>query len=431
MNFLFLSPIGWDNMDGAHRPVRFAAELARRGQRALYLQMEKSRVKPRAENLRVYDLAEIGMSEARVVAAFYGLDYGAMDESRAQLDHLLTGFETQGEEKIAIVSAPFRPFLEFLPGLNARDYKIVFDVHDDYPAMRSYYCYDALAEKYLAQNCDAALAVSEPLVAKMRAAGCPHIILLKNGVDVEKFRGRGAGAIIIERGAITLGFWGWIWRHNVDVDLLAQLARAKSQWQLHLLGPVEASIARELNFPNVHLHGQVARAHVPAYAENFDVCLLPSPNDAFNQARDPLKVYEYLACGKPVVATDQPQLADMPGVYCSRDADEFIANIERAARVKMDYAQVNEFLARQTWTTRVDELLRAVAVTPRVPRAPLPLPQGAMPGAETDAARWRAYARHLEKIVADREAHVQDLEHAFAKRTLSKMLGDIFNRTHK
>jgi glycosyltransferase involved in cell wall biosynthesis len=424
MGYIFFSPIAWDNMEGAHRPVRIASELARRRRRALYVQLEKSRVKPHSENLRVMDFEELGLGEQLVLAAYYGLDYGAMDAARVVLGKTLDGWETRDEAKVAVFSAPFRPFLEFLPTLRDRGYLIVFDVLDDYAAMRTmgYYCYDAESERFLAQACDLALPLSPDLEIKMQAYGAPRVCMLKDGVDLEIFREPSTTQVSVERGEITLGFWGWIWQYNVDVPLLSHLARTHSNWQIHLLGPFEQAVASALNFANVHFHGQVARRQLRAYADQFDVGILPAPDDAFNRARDPLKVYEYLACGKPVVATNQPQLAAVPGVYLSHDADEFIANVERAAGASLDHARLSEFLARQTWATRVDALLQALEETPRQPRPAGPPPHGAMPGAENDRERWQAYAQHLERLIADREAHIVDLERALAHSGLRARL---------
>jgi glycosyltransferase involved in cell wall biosynthesis len=430
MNFVFFSPIAWDNMEGAHRPVRIASELARRGHRAIYIQLEKSRVKPCTENLCVYDLEEFGPGERRVLAAYYGLDYGSMDEARALLEKILDGWENRDAEKVAIFSAPFRPFLEFMSTLQVRGYRILFDVLDDYAAMRAagYYCYDAESERFLAQACDLVLPLSPNLETKMHAYAAPRVCLLKDGVDLEAFRDRNAAGVSIQRGEITLGFWGWIWQHNTDVPLLTLLARARPTWQVHLLGPFDEVVARSLNFPNVHFQGKVARSQLRAYADQFDACILPAPDDAFNRARDPLKVYEYLACGKPVVATNQPQLAGMVGVYLSRDADEFIANVERVAREPLDPARLSAFLEGQTWGRRVDTLLHALEMSPHQPRSLGRPPHGAMPGAENDRERWQAYAQHLERLVADREAHIADLEQALAQSGLRARLKRLLRR---
>jgi glycosyltransferase involved in cell wall biosynthesis len=417
LDFLFFSPIAWDNMEGAHRPARFASELARRGHRSTYIQLEKSQVKPRTENLRVYDLEELGLGERHVLAAFYGFDYGGMDDSRLALGRRLEEWEAVESNKIAILAAAFRPFVEFVPMLRSRGYRVLFDVHDDYLALRGtdYFCFDDAAEHYLARECDLALAVSPPLVEKMRAEGCEHVVLLKNGIDLEMFRQRVVPPMI-EHGALTLGFWGWVWRHNVDVDLLSALARARPAWEIHLLGPFDESIAKELNLANIHWHGKIRREQIPAYGAQFDVCLLPAPDDAFNQARDPLKVYEYLACGKPVVATNLPQLAGMVGVYLSRNVTEFIANVERAAREHIDTARLSEFLTGQTWSARVETLLHELEAAPHRQRQAGPPPHGELPGAKNDLERWQAYAKHLERLVADREAHVDELEQALVRR---------------
>lgn len=428
MNFVFFSPISWDNMDGAHRPIRFASELARRGHRVLFIELPKSITKRDSANVRILNLVELGLTEQCVLAAYYGFDYGSMAAAKSGLAGLLPRFEKRGEKNIAVFSAPFRPFLGFLPVLMERDYHIVFDLLDDFVAMHGtgYYCYDAESTLYLTRHSDLVLPLSERLLIKYRQLGAKKIALVRDGIDAEFWSNARDGNISLERGHITLGFWGWIWHHNVNVALLSFIAQARPNWQIHLIGPYDPPISEILNLPNIHFHGQVARELLPLYARNFDVCIFPAPNDDFNQARDPLKIFEYLACQKPVVATDQPQLAQMPEVALSANADEFVANIESAVRTHFDAERVRGFLAEQTWQKRVDSLLIEINDLPDKPAVRPEPPCGEMPNASNELDRWQAYSKHLERLIADRENHVAGLEKALVDSALVAKLGRAF-----
>src|SRR5581483_1542305 len=263
----------------------------------------------------------------------------------------------------------------------------------------------------------------------------PNVTLIRDGVDLAPFLDpQGSRRSLsqetplgLKTGDLTLGFWGTMWDYNLDVPLLQMLTRARSQWQWHFIGaydldPTRPSIARALAAPNVHFHDSVPRETLAQYAQSFDVCILPVPVTPFNLARDPLKVYEYLACYKPVVATNLEQLAGMPYVYLSCNAEEFLNNIERAARTNMDRAALDAYLNEQTWAKRADQFWTAIESLPHRARALSPPPRGAMPNAETELDRWQAFAHHLERLAQAQQAHIADLENALRESGLAQKL---------
>ncbi len=218
-----------------------------------------------------------------------------------------------------------------------------------------------------------------------------------------------------------------MWDYNLDVPLLQTMTRARPQWRWDFIGaydldPARPSIAKALAAPNVRFFPSIPRTQLAERAAEFDVCILPTPVTPFNLARDPLKVYEYLACYKPVVATDMPQLAEMPHVFLSRDAEEFLENVERAAHESIDPREMDAYLAEQTWGKRTDALWAAIEDLPRKGRELPEPPRGAMPGAANELDRWQQFSNHLERIARDREQHVLELERALQASSLSNKL---------
>lgn len=429
MNVIFISPIAWDNSGGAHRPVQFAQELARRGHSVTYVEIEKSRAPAPGPNPRVLTLDALGWDEVNIARAWYGFEY---DSPADAAPRLLAHLFAPNERGVVICSAPFRPALELLPPLVAGGCALVYDVLDDISEMRALgaYCYDDLAEQYLVQHADLIVTLSPRLTEKFSAR--QNVVMIRDGVDLTPFRNFSANAAprrenALRRGEITIGFWGTMWEYNLDIPLLRTLTRARPTWQWHFIGahnldPARPSIAKQLDAPNAHFHLSVAREVLARCAHAFDVCILPTPVTPFNLARDPLKVYEYLACYKPVVATQLEQLAEMPYVYLARDAHDFLQNIERAARESIDRAQLDAYLDQQTWAIRTDALLQVVERRDSHAREiPVP-PRGAMPNAQNELDRWQAFARHLERIAQDREAHVRALENALAQTSAANKL---------
>lgn len=128
-----------------------------------------------------------------------------------------------------------------------------------------------------------------------------------------------------------IGFVGAVFSY-LDADLLVAAARAFPEGSLIVVGPVhdEAVAARLRAEPNAHLLGAWPQARVPEAIAGFDVALSPFRAGAVRRAVNPLKVYEYLALGKPVVSTPLESLRGEPiadSIRMAETAAEFVRAI--------------------------------------------------------------------------------------------------------
>lgn len=135
-----------------------------------------------------------------------------------------------------------------------------------------------------------------------------------NGFDASRFsseRDIETPEAIAEVPRPLLGFIGTLFPF-LDFDLLEAVARFHSDKSLVLVGPVEASAAMEVErlvaLPNVFHVGRQPQSEMPAYVAAFDVCLNPFRRSRVSDSVNPLKVYEYLAGGRPVVSTPMEAL---------------------------------------------------------------------------------------------------------------------------
>src|SRR5262249_55743245 len=136
----------------------------------------------------------------------------------------------------------------------------------------------------------------------------PNTHWVPNGVDVDHFSQRAAPADDVrDLPRPRLGFVGGL-SEWVDLGLVAHLARARPDWSLILVGPVGIDAAPVRNLPNVRLLGPRPYAALPAYLVAMDEGLIPFEQSPVTYHADPIKAYEYLAAGLPVVATDLPAL---------------------------------------------------------------------------------------------------------------------------
>ncbi|HEX9189763.1 MAG TPA: glycosyltransferase, partial [Vicinamibacteria bacterium] len=115
--------------------------------------------------------------------------------------------------------------------------------------------------------------------------------------------------------------------------------------------------------PNLKLLGEVDYQEVPGLVAGWDVCLVPFVDTELTRCVDPVKVYEYLAAGRPVVATPLPELRRLePGlVRLAGAAEDFIGALAAAAEERHDEksaARRRGWASRETWAARAEELLR-------------------------------------------------------------------------
>jgi O-antigen biosynthesis protein len=151
----------------------------------------------------------------------------------------------------------------------------------------------------------------------------------------------------------------------IDYGLIRELARARPDVSFVLIGP--GSGGRGLRkIPNVLLLGEKPHHELPAWLDRFDACLIPFRDSELTRSVNPVKLYEYLARGKPVVATATPALASFADVCrLAGNRSEFLEELDRAlqeqgeTRERMARERVR-FAGENTWQHRTDQVLRIV-----------------------------------------------------------------------
>lgn len=133
-----------------------------------------------------------------------------------------------------------------------------------------------------------------------------------------------------------IGFIGALSAYKVDFQLLRHLALARPDWSIVLIGKVgegdpwtDPTVLEGLK--NLTMLGPRDYALLPHYLKGIDVALLPNPINPYTAGMFPMKFFEYLAAGKPVVATDLPALQDYRTLaYIGETPDGFVHQIDLA-----------------------------------------------------------------------------------------------------
>jgi len=165
----------------------------------------------------------------------------------------------------------------------------------------------------------------------------------------------------------VVGFAGNFLASKVDFDLLRDVAVKRADWTLLLIGPAGPGTGVVLDglaqLPNVVWLGPKPYAELPPYIAAFDVALIPYVSNAYTRSCFPLKLYEYLAAGKPVVASGLPELAGMePDVVLVDGSEAYIRAIEKELAAPYDAGRERRMrlASGNTWETRTQRLLGLV-----------------------------------------------------------------------
>ncbi len=218
-------------------------------------------------------------------------------------------------------------------------------------------------EQAILQRADLVFVTSATLLASKRPYN-ENTFHVPNGVDYDHFATPPAqlpeDAASIPRPRI--GYVGAI-NEKLDIDLLAAIARQRPEWHLMLVGPNlfkrPDALASLRELPNVHLLGGKDVTELPAYMHACDVCLMPYAHNAWTENINPLKLYEYLATGKPIVSTGIPAVRDFRDVVKIEDnVEAFIRAIQRALDEDDPdaVARRQAVAAQNTWDQRVATL---------------------------------------------------------------------------
>lgn len=157
-----------------------------------------------------------------------------------------------------------------------------------------------------------------------------------------------------------LGIVGYLDGKIIDLELLGYLSSQRPYWSLVLIGPIfknKLLLQQMQDKKNIYFLGSKKHHDLPLYIKFFDVCLIPYKKTEFTQNVSPLKLYHYLACGKPVVSSafsDLSKYADIIGI--AQTKEEFLKEIEKALSQDNPEIVSKRFnLARQnSWDARIN-----------------------------------------------------------------------------
>jgi glycosyltransferase involved in cell wall biosynthesis len=257
----------------------------------------------------------------------------------------------------------------------------VIDVLD--PSLVVYHCVDDVAaqkgvdadsfreaEERYARRADLVLASAPALTERMRTLS-DHVLYAPNVADTGTF------ATALDPGPVDPGidalphprlvFQGAIVATKLDVQLLAEVAKLRPEWSIVLVGPRGAGdptgdLSPLDNAPNIHMIGPRPANDLPQVLRGADIGLIPYAINDLTRSVFPMKVYEYLAAGLPVLATALPALDGVDAIETVGSAEELVAAAER--ELAADSSGVRQArskdAASHSWEARLEEIEQAL-----------------------------------------------------------------------
>jgi teichuronic acid biosynthesis glycosyltransferase TuaH len=197
----------------------------------------------------------------------------------------------------------------------------------------------------------------------------PHSYDIGQGCVLSMYQAEAEYAVPADLAAIpgpTITYTGYLTDIRLDLQLLLTIAQRRPDWQLVFIGPENEVFERSAlhQLPNVHFLGSKLPQELAAYLRHSDVCINPQIINDITIGNYPLKIDEYLAMGKPVVATATSAM-DMfaQHVYLALGPDQWLAQLEAALRDHSpERAQERiAFAKSHTWEASVGVIYRALA----------------------------------------------------------------------
>jgi glycosyltransferase involved in cell wall biosynthesis len=181
-----------------------------------------------------------------------------------------------------------------------------------------------------------------------------------------------------DKSRMQVGYVGHLYEGK-GIEIVCELARHCQQYDFHVVGGRKPEIdlwkSNTQSLGNLTFHGYVSHGRVPGYIKSFDVVLLPnqpvvkvSANDEIGKWTSPLKMFEYMSAGKPIIASDIGVLKEIlkdrvNALLCShKDINEWVRALvelesDKQLAVSISMNAKNDLLRKYTWQSRAENIL--------------------------------------------------------------------------
>ena len=357
-DYIFWGVIDWHFRH--QRPQQLAMALAITGRRVIYISSnfaDDERAGYEIESLDDFGLLFQVKLFVKGAPAIYTSAPGveSVSQLRASIGEVLDWANCQ--QIISFVQHPFwHDVASVIP--NSR---LVYDCMDHHDGFGNNAESLLKLEELLIQEAELTITTSTWL----DKAVAPHAkkrALIRNAGDYQHFSTMPDNVYRDPLGRRIIGYYGAI-AEWFDLDLVVALAKQHPECCVLLIGADTVNAQSKLGrLSNVTFTGEVPYNKLPYYLYSFDICLLPFKVIPLTLATNPVKAYEYLSSGKPVIAVELPEMAQFEAlIYTVAGKDAFLAAIDTLLRQPEPDTLIQQrkiFAQGQTWNHRAQAIIR-------------------------------------------------------------------------
>lgn len=240
--------------------------------------------------------------------------------------------------------------------------KIVYDLMDLYSGFPEAKEELIKGEEELISKSDIVLTTANNLYEHVKGLNS-NVYMIKNGCEYEYFsslRKNGDLESLTDRPII--GYFGAI-NSWFDAESLEYVIKSNMDKYFVFIGSINTNGVRRLyKYKNVFFLGEVEYDKLTGYLAYFDVCLIPFILNDLIKSTNPVKFYEYISSGKPVVSIRLPELKEYTEIcYLYDTKEEFSECIGKALNEKEDIREKRKEIAKKnSWDERVEEIYKII-----------------------------------------------------------------------
>jgi glycosyltransferase involved in cell wall biosynthesis len=261
------------------------------------------------------------------------------------------------KQSSGILVFPHADFLPIVKEIKRVKGKILFDMSDDWQTSLGGDWYTNQKELELINESDVLMATVQPLYERLKQLSQKQVAIIPNAVDDQLFnysRQYDRPLDLPDKKRI-ITYIGALWGDWFNWELLEKTAISNQESIVCVIGDYRNQFKDPP--PNLLFLGLKPQWILPGYLAYSDVAIIPWKVSPVTQATSPLKIYEYLAMHCPVVAPDLKPLRGIPGIFLSKDYDEFIEFSRSINRSTIFENNVEDFVKRNNWKNRVEQML--------------------------------------------------------------------------
>ena len=252
----------------------------------------------------------------------------------------------------------------------------IYDITDDWTKFSGNQAHLKVVKRQDYELCVAASQVivcsEQLLVDKRDLVEAKNLHLIPNGVHVDHYLSVTDNSK--QRHPVTqtwqkpvYGYTGTIHGDRVDVNLVAEIAKLNPNATIAMVGPnlLDGDDQTRLSkHSNIVFTGAMPYSELPDIMRTFDVCVVPHVVTPFTESLNPIKLWEYLAAGKPIVSTNVAGFRDFPElVHVAESYDVFLQNLDIALTEDSSLTVARQSVAQlHSWDKRIDQVAQVLGV---------------------------------------------------------------------